>query len=139
VEKAERAHRAEMIERSRSLHHLIASLAAERFEFGRLMQRIAPELERRGCRDLQESFVLFVRAWDLKMSRAGIHVHDLAGAILTDELAGDVEVESHVPDPFVGQTTVRETLIPLVLLDGKAIAPAKVVTSVPVTPKESGK
>ena len=51
-------------------------------------------------------------------------------------ISDDVEVESHVPDPSVSQTEVRETLTPLVLLDGKVIGLAKVVTSVPVVVTE---
>jgi hypothetical protein len=136
TEKAVRTVRAEMVEQMRSAHRLIATLAAERFEFDRLMARIAPELERRNSNDLLQFLVLFKRSWELRMRRASIEVVDLTGQPVTDELAGDVEVESHVPDPSVAETRVRETLIPLVLLGGRSIGMAKIVTSVPVPVEE---
>jgi hypothetical protein len=121
----------ESAEQTRTLHRLVAILAAERFEFDRMMRRIGPELTRRNCTDLLQSIGLYARAWDLKLSRASLEVVDLAGYPLTDELAGEVEVESHLPDPSVSVTTVHETLVPLVVLGGKVIGPAKIVTSVP--------
>ena len=134
--KCERSLRAELAEKSRSAQRLIAMLAAERFEFDRILRRLSPELERRGASDLLQYLNLFVRAWDLKLSRANIQVLDIAGCLLDDELAGDVEVESHVPDVSVSATMVRETLVPLVKLDGKTIGQAKIVTSVPAKKEE---
>ena len=74
TEKAVRTVRAEMVEQMRSAHRLIATLAAERFEFDRLMARIAPELERRNSNDLLQFLVLFKRSWELRMRRASIEV-----------------------------------------------------------------
>jgi len=138
-EEIERRLRSEMLEKSRAADRLIATLAAERFEFDRLLRRLGPELERRNAGDVMQYLEMFARAWDLKLGRAAIKVVDLAGLPLIDELVEDVDVESHLPDPTVTQTTVRETLIPLVLLGGKAIGSAKIVTSVPVTTVESTK
>lgn len=123
---------AETAEQIRSLHRLVASLATERFELDRMMRRISSELTRRNCADLLQAIVLYSRAWDLKLTRASLQVLDLTGQPLTDELLGDVEVESHMPDPSVPVTMVRETIIPLVLLSGKVIGPAKIVTAVPI-------
>jgi hypothetical protein len=135
-QEMERRQQSEIAETSRKTHRLISALAAERFEFDRLMRRLKPELERRNAGDLIQLLDLFAKAWDLKLGRASIQVVDLAGLPLSDELAGDVEVESHFPDPSVVQATVRETLIPLVLLEGKTIGSAKIITAVPVAVEE---
>jgi len=139
VAAMEKQHGSELAEQTRALHRLIAVLVVERFELDRMMRRIEPELTRRGCTDLLLSISLYARAWDLKLSRASLQVVDLTGSPLTDELAGEVEVESHLPDPSVTVTTVRETLVPLVLLDGKVIGPAKIVTSVPIAEEEKAR
>jgi len=137
IEEAERRLRAEMTEKTRRANRLIAVLASVRFEFVRLVQRLWPELQSLQANNLMELCVLFLRSWDSRLHQASIRVVDLTGLPLTDELAGDVEVESHVPDPSVAQAMVRETLAPLVLLEGKVIGMAKIVTSVPETKEEN--
>lgn len=137
VEDAERRLRSEMSETRSHADRLIALLAAERFEFGRLLRRLRPELDRRNAADLLPLLDLYVRAWDLKLSRAALEVVDLAGHSLSEALMEVVEVESHVPDPAVSQTQVRETLVPLVLHEGRTIGIAKIITSVPVNAEEN--
>lgn len=136
IGEVERRLRTEMSEKSRSANRLIALLAAQRFEFERLVRRLGPELERRNAGDIMQILDLYARAWDLNLGRAALQVVDLTGQPLDEKLAEDVEVESHVPDPSVSQTMVRETLVPLVLLEGRPIGLAKIVTSVPVTTEE---
>lgn len=137
IDETERRLRMEMSEKARSANRLIAALAVERFEFERLVRRLRPELERCKAADAMQAFDLYSRAWDLKLGRAGIEVVDLTGHTLSDDIADDVEVESFVPDPSVTQTMVRETLVPLVLLQGKTVGQAKIVTSVPVPAEEN--
>ena len=132
AEDVERKCKTEVADHTRNARSLIATLAAERFEFERLLRRIEPELQRLKADDLLRVVSLYARSWDQKLLRLRIEVRDLTGMPISD----DVEVESHVPDPSVSQTEVRETLTPLVLLDGKVIGLAKVVTSVPVVVTE---
>ena len=64
-EEIERRLRSQMLEKSRTADRLIATLAAERFEFDRLLRRLGPELERRNAGDVMQYLEMFARAWDL--------------------------------------------------------------------------
>ncbi len=123
--------REELGEQARALKRLIALLASERFEFDRLMRRIGPELMSGGMAGLMESLQLYARGWDMRLNRMSIQVVDLAGYPLSDDLVNDLEVESHVHDPSIRATTIRETLVPQVFLEGKSIGMAKVIAAVP--------
>jgi hypothetical protein len=123
-------------EQARASQALIAGLAAERFEFSRLVRRIARELERLGASDSLRVLELHERAWDQRLSRAHIEVLDVTGFPLTNELLANVEVEAAVPDATVAHSEIRETLTPLVSLNGRPIGTAKVVTSVAAQSEE---
>ncbi len=112
---------------------LIARLAAERFEFQRLLDRVLPPIEQGQLPpDLATALSLQARSWDVELQRMGIEVVDLAGQVLTDPLFEMVEVESAIPDAAVEETVVRKTLVPLVLHEGRVVGVAKVITSVPL-------
>lgn len=128
--ESERRAQAELAEQARGSRTVIVALAAERFEFARLMRRIAPELERLGANDVLRVLDLHARAWDHRLTRNHVEVRDLTGFPLSDELLENVEVEAAVLDPAVAQSEIRETLSPLVLLHGQPIGISKVVTSV---------
>jgi hypothetical protein len=117
---------------TRSFHRTISELAAERFAFDRLIGRILPMLESAGLEQAVKVIQLYARSWDANLKRARIEVADLAGQPLTDELAEVIEVESAISDPAVREIVVRETLSPLVKLEGRVIGLARVNTSVPV-------
>ncbi len=134
IEEREREAQEEIEKHTRRMSRLIAQLAAERFEYERLMQRVAPELERAGLTDLIRIFDLHARSWDANLRRAQVEVRGLTSEIVTDKLIEQIEVESAIHDPAVGEAVVRETLSPLVLLEGRIIGLAKVITSVPVPP-----
>jgi hypothetical protein len=135
-EESGRKAREALDEEARKSRHLIASLAAERFEFERLARRLEPDLARLQATELLRALDLYKRAWDQVLRRNNVEVHDLTGCPLTDDLAEDIEVEGHVPDPSATRTVVRETLSPLVRYEGKTIGMAKVITSVPTTGEE---
>jgi hypothetical protein len=126
----------ELRDQSAKSRVLIARLAAERFEFERLARRMEPDLVRLEAAGLLRALDLYRRAWDQLLRRNNIEVCDITGYPLTDEIAEDLEVEGHVPDPAVTQTTIREMLSPLVRLEGKTIGMAKVITSVPAIAEE---
>ncbi len=127
----ERALGDELAARTRAAERTIARLATGRFEFQRLLDRV----ERAGTApDLAGALALQARAWDAELQRAGVEVRDLQGEVLTDELYAQVEVAGAVPDPAVDRPTVRETLVPLVLVGGQVVGAAQVITSVPPPP-----
>lgn len=137
ADAAESAARAERDALTRSFHRTISELAAERFAFERLLVRILPALERAGLDQAIKVIKLYARTWDANLKRAQITVTDLAGQRLTDELAEVIEVESAIGDPAVREIVVRETLTPLVKLEGRVIGLARVNTSVPVHSDET--
>ena len=110
AEEIERRSRTELADHVRNTRSLIASLAAERFEFERLLRRIVPELQRLQAEDLLRIVGIYARSRDQKLMRLRIEIRDLTGQSLSEGLADEVEVESHVPDPAVTETQVRETL-----------------------------
>lgn len=130
-EACARSAREQIENHTRQTGGVIALLAAQRLEYGRLLRRILPELEQRGLPEVCKVLTLYARSWDADLRRARVEVRDLAGSVLTDELREMIEVESAIPDPAVGETVVRETLFPLVLHEGRVASPAKVITSVP--------
>jgi hypothetical protein len=131
VKAAEQRAKKEMEEIIERKEKLIAQIASERFEFDRLMQRVLPDLEAAGLESLIKIFAVYSKSWDVNLKRAQVEVLDLTGARVTDPLLDLVEVESAVPDPVAGEGFVRETLSPLVKLEGRIIALAKVITTVP--------
>ena len=135
LESAEKQGRAQREEQMHQAHRTMARLAAQRFEFTRLSQRIRSELETL-CPDHTETIDnvlgLFARNWDANLRRAGLEVIDLTGHPLTNELAEVVEVESAIPDASAREIVVRETLTPLVKVEGQVVALAKIITAVPV-------
>jgi hypothetical protein len=132
ADASERQARDQVEAQTRALHRTIALLAAERFEYDRLLRRLLPELEKVGHEHIGRLLALHTRSWDATLRRVQIEVRDLTGEVLTDALADMVEVESAIPDPAVQESTVRETLFPLVLHAGRVVGLAKVVTSVPL-------
>ncbi len=131
----ERERAADEIERHRQeSSRLLARLAAERFEFERLLVRVLPDLAGTDLEDLGEKLRLFARSWDAELGRARVEVRDLTGDAVTDELAEVIEVEGVVPDPDTSQAVVREALSPLVLWQGQVVGLSKVITSVPASP-----
>lgn len=128
----QRRRAAQEIERhTREAGRTLASLAAARFELGRLFARITPALAAAGQEDLGRVLALFARSWDAELERARIEVRDVTGRPMTEELAAVIEVEGAVPDPAARETLVRETLSPLVLWAGRVVGVARVITSVP--------
>jgi len=133
IEQGERKAHDELSSQAREHDRLIARLAAERFEFQRLLDRVLPQIAQGELpADLAKALTLQARSWDAELHRARIEVIDLAGQVLTDALSERVEVESAIPDPEVEETLVRKTLVPLVLHAGRVVGVAKVITSVPV-------
>jgi hypothetical protein len=130
VEESDRRREEELAGVTDRFLSLIASLAGERFEFERLVRRMVPELVRMEAAELIKALDLFQRAWDQTLRRNKIEVLDISGWTLTDEIAEEIEVKGHVSDSGVTQTKVRETLAPLVRIEGRTIATAKVITSV---------
>jgi hypothetical protein len=122
-------------ERGRATDRVIAVLAAERFEFERVLRRIRPELEQLNAPSAERVLGLFARSWDATLARLKVECRDLTGLPLTDELAAEVEVESAIPGD-TDQTVIRETLFPLVIYEGRVAALAKVVTLVAPVPAE---
>jgi hypothetical protein len=132
LENCERKAKDEFASQTRDNDRMIARLAAERFEFQRLLDRMLPQIEQSELPpDLAKALSVQARGWDAELQRMGIEVIDLAGQILTDALSEKVEVESAIPDPNVEETVVRKTLTPLVLHEGRVVGAAKVNTSVP--------
>jgi len=130
-EAGARSAREQLENQARQTGGVIALLAAQRLEYERLLRRILPELELRGLPEVCKVLMLYARSWDADLRRARVEVRDLTGSVLTDELCEMIEVESAIPDPAVSKTVVRETLLPLVLHEGRVASPAKVITSVP--------
>ncbi len=131
----ERERAAEELERHRrETSRLLARLAAERFDFERLLDRVLPDLAGAGREDLGDKLRLFARSWDAELERARVEVRDLTGDAVTDELAEIIEVEGVVPDPGTSQAVVREALSPLVLWQDRVVGLSKVITSVPASP-----
>ena len=110
----------------------IAALAAERFEFDRLLKRIEPELVALGAANVARVLDLFARGWNSTLSREGIEVRDLTGMAFTDDLADAVDVSSAIEDASIGEPIVRETLVPLVLHRGRVVGKALVNKLVPL-------
>jgi len=137
ADAAESAIQAERDALTRGFHRTVSELAAERFAFERLLVRILPMLENAGLEQAVKVIQLYARSWDANLKRARIEVADLAGQRLTDELAEMIEVESPISDPTVREIVVRETLTPLVKLEGRVIGLARVNTSVPAHPGET--
>lgn len=134
--ECERQCREQLDALSRDANRTIRELAAERFEFGRLVERILPALTQAGLADVIKVLDIYARTWDANLKRARVEVENLTGRVLTDELAELVEVESAIPDPAVRETIVRKTLTPLVKIDGRVTGLAKVNTSVPAGPHD---
>ncbi len=122
---------AEIEQHRRQTSRLLARLAAQRFDFERLLDRVLPDLAEAGREDLGEKLRLFARSWDAELVRAQVEVRDPTGDAVTDELAEVIEVEGVVPDPDTSQAVVREALSPLVLWQGQVVGLSKVITSVP--------
>lgn len=126
-----KARAAEQQESDRALAHL----AAERFEFERLLRRIVPAMQRsRKLGKDARALELFARRWDQVLARLELEVQDPAGLPLSDVLAEIVEVESAVPDPALAEVLVRETLFPIVRFKQRVIGIGRVITSVPTPP-----
>jgi hypothetical protein len=131
VETSERQVQEQTNAQLRMLYRVVVLLAAERFEYDRLLRRVLPELEKSGQESIGQVLALHTRTWDETLRRVQIEWRDLTGHILTDELADVVEVESAIPDSTIHETVVRETLFPLILHEGRVVGLAKIVTSVP--------
>lgn len=116
----------------KKIHHTLAQLAAERFEFERVMERTRADLGKNKLRKLKQILNLHRKRWDNVLKRLEIEIVDLQGMVLSEELAAVIEVESAVPNSKVTETTVRETLSPLIKMRGELIGIGRVVTSVPV-------
>jgi hypothetical protein len=131
AEQAQQAARQEVEKFTREAGRVLARLAAARFELERLLARLRPELAAAGRDDLGRVLDLFARGWDAELERSRVEVRDVTGLPMTDELAQLIEVEGAVPDVASRETTVRETLAPLVLWAGRVVGVARVITSVP--------
>jgi hypothetical protein len=111
----------------------IAALAAEHFEFDRVMKRIQPELEKAGANSVKRVLEVFGRGWAAVLAREEVELRDLTNVPFSNEIAEVVEVNGSVADPAASEPVVRETLTPLVLHRGQIISRAIVNKSVPVS------
>jgi hypothetical protein len=111
---------------------VIAALATVRFEFQRLLDRFSRGPEPLDPERFRELLELFAKQWDVSLVRCGVEVQDLTGEIMSDDLAGRVDVQNAIPDPAVKELTVRETLAPQVRYKERVAGRAIVVTSAPV-------
>jgi hypothetical protein len=117
----------------------VAALAAEHFDFERVMRRIEPELEAAGLHNVRRVLDVFRRGWTAVLTREQVEVRDLTNQPFSDEIAELVEVNGSIEDAAVTEALVRETLAPLVLHRGHVICKAIVNKSVPflsVTPEK---
>lgn len=137
LDSSERQAKAREEAHGRKTRRVIALLAAERFEFERLMRRILPDLRAAGADEAVRVLTLYARTWDANLRRSQVEVCDLTGSVLTDELSELVEVESALPDSTVSEPVVRETLSPLVKVEGHVVSLSKVITSVPAPSGEA--
>src|SRR5947209_7364741 len=69
-------------ERQQTTDRVVAALAAERFEFERVMRRIRPELEQLNAPTAERILALFARAWDATLARLKVECRDLTGLTL---------------------------------------------------------
>jgi hypothetical protein len=120
------------------LNATIAALAAERFEFDRVLKRIEPELTALGAANAARVLDLFVRGWSAALSREGVEVRDLTGLPFTDDLAEAVDVSCAIEDASIAQPVISETLTPLVVHRGRIVGKALVNKAVPRVERESG-
>jgi hypothetical protein len=114
-------------------NHTIAALAAEHFEFERVMKRIEPELEKAGVHNAKRVLDIFGRGWAAVLAREQIEVRDLTNVVFSNEIAELVEVNGSVEDPAASEPVVRETLTPLVLHRGQIAGRAIVNKAVPTS------
>jgi hypothetical protein len=129
---AERIH-AHTLETNRT----IAALAAERFEFERLMKRIQPELDALAAQNVSRVLDLFRRSWASELARQHVELRDLTGEPFTSELAEMVDVNAVLDDPAIAEPIVHEMLVPLVLHHDRVVGKAIVNKAVPSAPERS--
>ena len=130
--EASKKHATEQVEdHIRQTSRIIAQLAAQRFEYERLLKRVLPELEVAGLREVGDVLLLFARSWDAELRSACVEVRDLTGQMVTDDLTDMIEVHSAVSESGAESVLIRETLFPLVMYRDVVVGPAHVITSVP--------
>lgn len=130
-EQVEREATARCDERLRMERRRLAAVGAEAFHWRRTVASLEEPLRSAGLEADLQRLQLMLDRMDRTLRQHGVVVEALEGRLL-EEVADTVEVLAPVPDD-VATACVRETVEPLVSVDGEIITMAKIITSVPRT------
>lgn len=113
----------------------LANVSAEVFHLRKCVATVNEPMRRAGLEKNVHSLEVLVEKFDHTLDRNGVQVLSLNGRALDDQLYEIVEVIASVPtDTAVAR--VRETIEPLVIVEGQMVLFPKVIKEVPISRDE---
>ena len=110
----------------------LAKLGAEVFHFGRCIASLTDALNAAGLSRELSRLDQMMKRFTLALTDGGIVIESLDGLPVNDELAEIIEVLGAIPGA-VDQPRIKETLEPLIKVDGCIVLRPRVITEVPGT------